>query len=384
MLLNSDKNLKAHLAMFGACAMWGLMSPVGKAAMAQGISDWMLITFRVVGAAVLFWATSLLTPSVRHEKVSSRDLLLFFFAGMLATVFNQCCFTVGLSLTSPVNASIITTTSPIVTMLLAAIILHEPITGQKIGGIVCGGLGALLLIYGSTQGAAARQSHIGGDVLCLLAQCSFALYLTLFKRLVQRYSVVTCMKWMFTYASLVCVPFTFNDMVSFNWSLIGWTTWLETAYVVVCATYVAYLLMMYGQHNLRPTIVSMYNYVQPLVACIVSVAGGMGVGSKAGFEKLEALAKKLGGSLGASRTAVEAGFVPYRCQVGMTGITVCPKLYIAVGISGAVQHLAGMSGSGKVVAINSDPKAPIFDYADYGIVGDWEAVVDKLLKEENL
>lgn len=123
---------------------------------------------------------------------------------------------------------------------------------------------------------------------------------------------------------------------------------------------------------------------KPLSQAEIIVAGGMGVGSKAGFEKLEALARRLGGSLGASRTAVEAGFVPYRCQVGMTGITVCPKLYIAVGISGAVQHLAGMSGSGKVVAINSDPKAPIFDYADYGIVGDWEAVVDKLLKEENL
>lgn len=123
---------------------------------------------------------------------------------------------------------------------------------------------------------------------------------------------------------------------------------------------------------------------KPLSQAEIIVAGGMGVGSQAGFKKLEALAKKLGGSLGASRTAVEAGFVPYRCQVGMTGITVCPKLYIAVGISGAVQHLTGMSGSGKVVAINSDPKAPIFDYADYGIVGDWEAVVDKLLKEENL
>lgn len=123
---------------------------------------------------------------------------------------------------------------------------------------------------------------------------------------------------------------------------------------------------------------------KPLSQAEIIVAGGMGVGSKAGFEKLETLARKLGAGLGASRTAVDAGFVPYRCQVGMTGITVCPKLYLAVGISGAVQHLAGMSGSGKIIAINSDPKAPIFDYADFGIVGDWENVVDRLLEEENL
>lgn len=123
---------------------------------------------------------------------------------------------------------------------------------------------------------------------------------------------------------------------------------------------------------------------KPLSQAEIIVAGGMGVGSKAGFEKLEELARKLGAGLGASRTAVDAGLVPYRCQVGMTGITVCPKLYIAVGISGAVQHLAGISGSGKIIAINSDPKAPIFDYADFGIVGDWETVVDRLLEEENL
>lgn len=123
---------------------------------------------------------------------------------------------------------------------------------------------------------------------------------------------------------------------------------------------------------------------KPLSQAEVIVAGGMGVGSKEGFQKLEALAAKLGGALAASRTAVDAGFAPYRCQVGMTGVTVCPRLYIAVGISGAVQHLAGMSGSGKVIAINQDPKAPIFDYADYGIVGDWETVIDKLLKEEVL
>ena len=116
----------------------------------------------------------------------------------------------------------------------------------------------------------------------------------------------------------------------------------------------------------------------------IIVSGGRGVGGPEGFEPIQALAKVLGATVGASRAAVDSGWIPHSHQVGQTGKTVGPKLYIACGISGAIQHLAGMSGSGKVVAINSDPKAPIFDYADYGIVGDWEAVVDKLLKEENL
>lgn len=123
---------------------------------------------------------------------------------------------------------------------------------------------------------------------------------------------------------------------------------------------------------------------KPLSQAEIIVAGGMGVGSREGFRKLELLASRLGAGVGASRTAVDAGFAPHRCQVGMTGVTVCPRVYLAVGISGAVQHLAGMSGSEKVIAINSDPKAPIFDYADYGIVGDWEEIVDSLLKEEDL
>lgn len=114
----------------------------------------------------------------------------------------------------------------------------------------------------------------------------------------------------------------------------------------------------------------------------IIVSGGMGVGSREGFQKLERLAARLGAGLGASRAAVDAGFAPYRCQVGMTGVTVQPKLYIAVGISGAVHHLAGMTGAEKVVAVNADPKAPIFDYADYGIVGHWETVVDKLMEED--
>lgn len=118
----------------------------------------------------------------------------------------------------------------------------------------------------------------------------------------------------------------------------------------------------------------------PLSQASIIVAGGLGIGSKEGFQKLEQLAARLGGTVAASRSAVDAGFAPYRAQVGMTGVTVCPKLYIAVGISGAVQHLAGMSGSAQVIAINSDPKAPIFDYADYSVVANWETVIDKLLE----
>ena len=119
----------------------------------------------------------------------------------------------------------------------------------------------------------------------------------------------------------------------------------------------------------------------PLTQAQIIVAGGLGVGSKEGFSKLAALAQKLGGGVAASRAAVDAGFAPYHTQVGITGATVCPKVYIAVGISGAVQHLSGMSGAEKVIAINADPKAPIFDYADYGIVGDWEAAIDKIMEE---
>lgn len=120
---------------------------------------------------------------------------------------------------------------------------------------------------------------------------------------------------------------------------------------------------------------------KPIGQAQTIVAGGAGIGSREGFAKLSALAQKLGGAVGASRNAVDAGYAPYAAQVGITGITVCPKLYIAVGISGAVQHLSGMSGSATVIAINSDPKAPIFNYADYGIVGDWETIIDQLLEE---
>ncbi len=113
----------------------------------------------------------------------------------------------------------------------------------------------------------------------------------------------------------------------------------------------------------------------------IIVSGGRGVGSAEGFEVIRALAKELGATVGASRAAVDSGWIPHAHQVGQTGKTVSPKIYIACGISGAIQHIAGIGGADCVIAVNKDPEAPIFDVADYGVVGNLFDVLPVLLEE---
>lgn len=263
-----------HICMFLACAIWGLMAPLGKDAMTHGVGGLEMVTFRVVGGAVCFWIASLF---VKQENVRHKDMLLFFFAAMLSIVLNQCCYTIGLSITSPVNASIMTTMMPIITMILAALFLKEPITGKKVMGVFCGAVGAFLLITTGARVASGNGGGLLGDLLCLSAQLCFAIYLTVFKHLIQRYTVITCMKWMITYAAIVIMPISFSRMQQLPWADIPAKTWWETAFVVVGGTFLAYIFMMQGQKILRPTVVAMYNYVQPIIACIVSVAIGLGV-----------------------------------------------------------------------------------------------------------
>jgi len=272
---NQDKTkIVAHVSMFFACAFWGLMAPLGKDAMTHGIDGIDMVTFRVVGGACLFWLTSLF---VKHQHVPLRDKLMFAGAGLFGLVFNQCCYTIGLSITSPINASIVTTSMPIFAMILSALILKEPITGKKAVGVLMGCSGALILILTSMSAVSDKVGDIRGDLLCLGAQFSFALYLSLFNPLIKRYDVFTINKWMFLWASLMIAPFTANHVAAIEWGSVPVRTWLEAGYVVLFGTYISYILTMIGQRTLRPTVVSVYNYVQPIVSVSASVVLGISV-----------------------------------------------------------------------------------------------------------
>mgnify|MGYP001146116436 CR=1 FL=1 len=267
--------------MLGAEFMWGVSAPLGKVILAGGVTPLMLTDCRMVGAAALFWVLSLFTG---RERVEGRDLLLMFFASLFGIVLNQGLFLFGLGLTSPVNASIITTSSPIITMVLAAVFLGEPVSRLKVGGVFLGALGALILIAGGGGSGDAEGSPLG-DVLVVAAQLSFSCYLVLFKRLTSRYSPVTLMKWMFTYASVCVIPFSYNEWACAGLRDVGSDAWWGVAAFVVGPTFVSYLLLPVGQRFLRPTVTAMYNYVQPIVATLAAV--WMGVG---GFSVLKGVA----------------------------------------------------------------------------------------------
>lgn len=272
--MNNNRPLIAHLCIFLACAFWGLMAPLGKDAMTHGITGIDMVSFRVAGGAILFWITSFFT---RKEHVPTKDKLMFIGAGIFGLVTNQCCYTIGLSITSPINSSVATTSMPIFAMVLAAIILKEPITPKKAIGVLFGCTGAVALVLTSASAGNSKVGNIWGDLLCMAAQLSFALYLTLFSKLVKKYSVITVNKWMFTYASIIILPFTASHVAAIDFPNVPVQTWLETGFVVFCGTYLGYILMMIGQNTLRPTVVSVYNYVQPAVSVTVSVFTGIGI-----------------------------------------------------------------------------------------------------------
>ncbi len=264
--------VKGHLAMIFANVAWGLMSPFIKTIVLDSeINSWLIVAFRVLGATIAFWTVSVFMP---REKISFKELGLIALAAIFGIMLNQGVFVLGVSYTSPINASIVTTTLPIIAMIISAFYLKEPVTWKKLAGIIVGGAGAVIIILSSKNGAgsgAGSSLGIKGILLCFGAQVSYAIYFVFFKNFVSKHSPVTLMKWMFLFSSLIYLPLTWKPLTALDFHAIPVSVYSELAFVVFGATFFTYLMIPIGQKYLRPTVATMYNNVQPVIAAFAAV-----------------------------------------------------------------------------------------------------------------
>ena len=271
----NKQTLVGHLACFMAYAIFGFNIIVCKDLTAgQLISPLAIFCLRSLGAGALFWLISLFAPK---EKVEKKDYVRIFAASMLGFFVCQVTFLAGIPHITPMDCSVLSAISPIYTMIIAAIVLKEPITWQKAGGVTLSFAGIIYLIVSRTAAGGAAETSLFEILMLILNSLSFSLYLGIFKPLIGKYSVVTFMKWIFLFAFVVSAPFSAGELVTLDWNAIPSIQLAELAYLILCATFITYFLIPVGQKRIRPTLVSMYSYVQPIIAIVVSITVGMEV-----------------------------------------------------------------------------------------------------------
>ena len=261
------------MACFLAYAIFGFNIIVCKDLTAgRLLSPLAIFTLRSLGAGALFWLISFFT---QKEKVEKKDYAGIFAASMLGFFVCQVTFLVGIPHITPMDCSVLSAISPIYTMIIAAIVLKEPITWQKAGGVAISFAGIIYLIVSRTSAAGTAETSLFGILMLILNSLSFSMYLGIFKPLIGKYSVVTFMKWIFLFAFVVSAPFSAREIVTLDWSAIPVIQFAELAFLIFCATFITYFLIPVGQKRIRPTLVSMYSYVQPIIAIVISITAGM-------------------------------------------------------------------------------------------------------------
>lgn len=254
------------------------MSPVSKDVMlSQAVSPLALSGIRILGGAVMFLIFSYLLPESfqTRQHIDRKDWKSLLIASLLMISANQGLFIIGVGMTNPIDSSVMSSLTPVITMILSAIFLHYRMTWLKVSGVAIGLGGTLLLVYNSPQSGIATNP-IAGDMLCLMAQICAAIYYVAFGRLINKYSPYTLMKWMFFLSAVTYVPFCIPAIITTGFAHLGVKIYLEIAYIITVATFIGYLLIPVAQKQLKPTVVSMYNYLQPVFACIIAVAIGVG------------------------------------------------------------------------------------------------------------
>lgn len=284
-------NTLGHLACFVAYTIFGINIIVCKdLTTSQLLSPVALFCLRSLGAGLLFWLIGSFLPK---EKVDRKDYLKIFMAAVLGFFLTQMTFLIAIPSITPMDCSIVTSLSPIYTMFIAYFALREPITLRKAGGVALSFCGIVYLILNSATGAdTSVQTSVWGLLLMIANSLCFSLYLGLFKPTICKYSVITFMKWIFLFSTLMALPLAVGEIVMFDYSVPDNVYWTELAFLIICSTFITYFLIPFGQKRIRPTLVSMYSYVQPIVAIAVSICVGMDTLS---WQKVLAAATVFGG-----------------------------------------------------------------------------------------
>ena len=261
----------ALLAATTASTIYGINHTIAKGLMPDVIQPFGFILLRVSGAALVFWGISLFFPS---EKIERRDWFRFVICAFFGMVLNMLAFFKGLSLSTPINSSVIITLSPVLLLVLSAFILRERITWIKSLGIFLGLGGALVLIlFGIKEQPNAPNIPLG-SLLFIVNATSYSVYLILVKPLVPKYSSITLMKFLFLFAFLINLPIGISEFSEVNWTNLPFEAIWKLAFVVICTTVMTYLLNIYALKQLSPSTIGAFIYLQPVIAVLFAVLVG--------------------------------------------------------------------------------------------------------------
>ena len=247
---------------FLAALIYGVSFTVAKEVMPLYIQPFGFILLRVLGATLLFWTVGIF---LKKEKIENRDFPRLLLGAVFGIALNQLAFFKGLSLTTPINASVIMVTSPILVLIFSSFLLNEKATKKKIAGIFIGLLGAvMLIIFGKDVGMASNASL--GNLLVLVNASSYALYLILIKNLTKKYHAITLAKWLYIFGLIMVIPFGFSELSVVEWNTLPLSAMYRIGFIIVFTSFLTYMFNLFAIKQLKPTTLSIFIYLQPVIA----------------------------------------------------------------------------------------------------------------------
>lgn len=265
-----SKRTWALLAAMMVSLIYGVSFTIAKDVMPTYIKPFGFILLRVLGATILFWLVSFFGPK---EKIQRNDFPRIIAAAFFGVALNMLTFFKGLSYTSPISSAVIMVTTPIIVLILSAIIMKERMETRKIFGILLGLFGTgFLILYGKSMGNATNAML--GNFLVFINAVSYGFYLIVVKKLMDKYNAFTFVKWIYTFGLLMVIPFGWSEYQEIQWQTIPTIILWEIGFVVVFTTFFTYLFNLVSMRELKPTTVAVFIYLQPLFATIFAMSLG--------------------------------------------------------------------------------------------------------------